>query len=507
MSSRYFVNLISISSALRVVCRGLIVSFLMSAVLGLATIDAIAAPATASLPDFTILVEKIGPAVVNIRTTEQVQARVRNGLSPDVNSDELVEFFQRFFGFSIFPPQSERGQPYAVPDATVPLERNSGLGSGFIISSDGYILTNTHVLEEADNIYVRLVDKREFKARLIGADARTDIALIKIDANNLPVAAIGDSNKVRVGEWVLAIGSPFGFDSTVTAGIVSAKARTTGSDYLPFIQTDVAVNPGNSGGPLINMQGEVIGINSQIYSRTGGFMGISFAIPIDEAMRVVKQLKATGRVVRGRLGVVVSPVTQDVADLLGLPHANGALINRVEPASPAAHAGIQAGDIILKFDGKSIDNASGLSRLVGESKPGARATVSVWRKGKIHHLPVTIAQEQLTTQLAQSKKPASNESTKNPLGLIVRDIPEQQLKALKLKQGVWVEAVDGPKGPAARAGLRRGDIVLRVGDTDIVNAAQFNQVVRALNLSKRIAVLVRRDGITQFVPIQPHASK
>lgn len=506
MLSRYFVKLLSTPSALRAFCLGLVTIFLMSVMPGLATIDALAAPPppSASLPDFTILVEKVGPAVVNIRTTEQVQARVRNGLSADVNSDELVEFFQRFFGFSIFPPQSERGQPYAAPDTTVPIERNSGLGSGFIISADGYILTSAHVLEEADNIYVRLVDKREFKARLIGADVRTDIALIKIDANKLPVAAIGDSNKVRVGEWVLAIGSPFGFDSTVTAGIVSAKARTTGTEYLPFIQTDVAVNPGNSGGPLINMQGEVIGINSQIYSRTGGFMGISFAIPIDEAMRVVKQLKATGRVARGRLGVVVSPVTQDVADLLKLPRANGALINRVEPASPAAHSGIQAGDIVLKFNGKSIDNASDLSRLVGESKPGTHATVSVWRKGKIHHLPVTVAQEPSTIEFAQSKKPASNELAKNSLGLGVSDIPEQQLKALKLKQGVWVEAVNGP---AARAGLRKGDVVLRVGDTDIVNAAQFNQIARALNLSKRIALLVRRNGITQFIPVQPQAGK
>ncbi len=510
MLSRYSVKPISTLSALyagvKNLCLGFTVMLLASTVPGLVSIDANAAPAAATLPDFTRLVEKVGPAVVNIRTTEQVQTEVNNGLPSDIDSDELSEFFQRFFGFQILPQDFQHRRRNTAPN-TAPVERDNGLGSGFIISADGYVLTSTHVVEDADNIYVRLVDKREFKAKLIGADARTDIALLKIDANHLPVASIGDSNKVRVGEWVLAIGSPFGFDSTVTAGIVSAKGRNTVSEYLPFIQTDVAVNPGNSGGPLINMRGEVVGINSQIYSRTGGYMGISFAIPIDEAMRVVKQLKASGKVMRGLLGVFVSSVTQDVANLLGLPRSSGVLVSRVESGGPAAQAGIQAGDIILKFNGKAVENTGDLSYRVGETRPGMRATVSVWRKGKIHHLPITVAQEQSAKSAQQASRktplPAATPA-KNALGLVVSDIPPQQLKALKLKQGVQVEAVEGP---AARAGLQKGDVVLRVGDTDILNTAQFNQMVRTLNLFRRVAVLVHRDGVTQFVPLQPQVSK
>ncbi|MBN9114634.1 MAG: trypsin-like peptidase domain-containing protein, partial [Pandoraea sp.] len=287
-----------------------------------------AAPLVSNLPDFTQLVDRVGPAVVNIRTTERV-SRSQSGLPPGMDGD-MAELFRRFFGVPL--PQQpgpkggtpRRGQPQ--PDE----EQNSGVGSGFIVSADGYILTNAHVVDGAESIYVTLTDKREFKAKLMGADKRTDVAVVKVDAKDLPTVPVGDSNKLRVGEWVVAIGSPFGLDNTVTAGIVSAKGRDTG-DYLPFIQTDVAVNPGNSGGPLINMRGEVVGINSMIYSQTGGFMGISFAIPIDEVMRVADQLKKSGKVVRGRIGVAISEVSKEVADSLGLPRAQGALVRSIEP--------------------------------------------------------------------------------------------------------------------------------------------------------------------------------
>ncbi|HEY4801212.1 MAG TPA: Do family serine endopeptidase, partial [Paraburkholderia sp.] len=364
-----------------------------------------AAPA-ANLPDFADLVDKVGPSVVNIRTTTRVST-VQRGLPPGMDQGDMSEFFRRFFGIPL--PQgpqggqgggqggSQGGSPGggsdSGPDSGNDTEQNSGVGSGFILSSDGYVMTNAHVIDDADSIYVTLTDKREFKAKLIGVDDRTDVAVVKIQAANLPAVTMGDSNKVRVGEWVVAIGSPFGLENTVTAGIVSAKGRDTG-DYLPFIQTDVAVNPGNSGGPLINMQGEVIGINSQIYSRTGGFMGISFAIPIDEAMRVADQLKSTGKVTRGRIAVAIGEVTKDVADSLGLPKAQGALVSSVEPGGPADKAGIQPGDIILKFNGASVDAATDLPRMVGDTKPGTKATVTVWRKGATRELPITIAEMQ-----------------------------------------------------------------------------------------------------------------
>ncbi|HEM8498655.1 TPA: PDZ domain-containing protein, partial [Burkholderia multivorans] len=300
---------------------------------------------------------------------------------------------------------------------------------------------------------------------------------------------------------VVAIGSPFGLDNTVTAGIVSSKSRNTG-DYLPFIQTDVAVNPGNSGGPLINMQGEVIGINSQIYSRTGGFMGISFAIPIDEAMRVADQLKATGKVTRGRIAVAIGEVTKDVADSIGLPKAEGALVSSVEPGGPADKAGVQPGDIILKFNGRAVDTASDLPRMVGDTKPGTKATVTVWRKGQARDLPITIAETPSdTTAKADPRKNAPQKPRQsNALGLTVSDLSADQLKALKLKNGVQVDGVDGP---AARAGLQRGDIVLRVGDTDITSAKQFAEVTSQLDAQKAVAVLVRRGDNTQFVPVRP----
>ncbi|HEY1997903.1 DegQ family serine endoprotease [Paraburkholderia sp.] len=486
-----------------------------------------AAPA-ANLPDFTDLVDKVGPAVVNIRTTTRVSSSGGNthGLPPGMDDGDMSEFFRRFFGIPL--PQ-QPGSPHGgggdngsgngsgsdngssngnggsggnqdTPDNS-DSEQSSGVGSGFILSSDGYVMTNAHVVDDADNIYVTLTDKREFKAKLIGVDDRTDVAVVKISAANLPAVTIGDSNKVRVGEWVVAIGSPFGLENTVTAGIVSAKGRDTG-DYLPFIQTDVAVNPGNSGGPLINMQGEVIGINSQIYSRTGGFMGISFAIPIDEAMRVADQLKTSGKVTRGRIAVAIGEVTKDVADSLGLPTAEGALVSSVEPGGPADKAGVQPGDIILKFNGHSVDTATDLPRMVGDTKPGTKATITVWRKGQTRDLPVTIAEMQpdKTAKTDEKQAPPPKQRATNALGVAVSDLSSDQQKTLKLKGGVQVDQVDGP---AARVGLQKGDIILRVGDTDIVSAKQFDAVTSHLDPQKMVALLVRRGDNTQFVPLRP----
>ncbi|WP_109478078.1 DegQ family serine endoprotease [Paraburkholderia sp. C35] len=488
------------------------------ACLPLAPHTASAAPA-ANLPDFTDLVDKVGPAVVNIRTTAKVSNSTR-GLPPGMDDGDMSEFFRRFFGIpmpnspqSPGTPNSPRGggggggsdQDQSPDSGGGDTEQNSGVGSGFILSSDGYVMTNAHVIDDADTIYVTLTDKREFKAKLIGVDDRTDVAVVKINAANLPTVQIGDSNKVRVGEWVVAIGSPFGLENTVTAGIVSAKGRDTG-DYLPFIQTDVAVNPGNSGGPLINMQGEVIGINSQIYSRTGGFMGISFAIPIDEAMRVADQLKTSGKVTRGRIAVAIGEVTKDVADSLGLPKAQGALVSSVEPGGPADKAGVQPGDIILKFNGHNVDTATDLPRMVGDTKPGTKATITLWRKGQTRDVPVTVAemQPEKTAKADQKKAPTPKPRASNALGVAVSDIPADQMKSLKLHNGVQVDAVDGP---AARVGLQRGDIILRVGDTDITSAKQFEDVTSHLDASKMVALLVRRGENTQFVPIRPRATK
>ncbi|MDR5870465.1 DegQ family serine endoprotease [Caballeronia sp. LZ062] len=485
-----------------------------------------AAAPTVNLPDFTSLVDKVGPSVVNIRTTSRVgSSGEMRGLPPGLDEGDMSEFFRRFFGIPMpGQPGSPRGNgggggggnggggsggdqgkggSRSIPpdDSQDNSEQSSGVGSGFILSTDGYVMTNAHVVDDADTIYVTLTDKREFKARLVGVDERTDVAVVKISASNLPAITIGDSNKVRVGEWVLAIGSPFGLDNTVTAGIVSAKGRDTG-DYLPFIQTDVAVNPGNSGGPLINMAGEVIGINSQIYSRTGGFMGISFAIPIDEAMRVADQLKTTGKVTRGRIAVAIGEVTKDVADSLGLPKAQGALVSSVEAGGPADKAGIQPGDIILKFNGANVDTATDLPRMVGDSKPGMKATITIWRKGQSRDLPITIAEMQpdKVAKTEQRRAPQPKERASNSLGLAVSDIPADQKKALKLTSGVQVDAVEGP---AARAGFQKGDIIMRIGDTDITSAKQFESVAQGLDASKMVAILVRRGDNTQFVPVRP----
>ena len=467
-------------------------------VLYLPAVGGMAAPATAApaagLPDFTGLVERVGPGVVNIRTT----AKARTAQGPQSGMDpEMEEFFRRFFGVPLPRPQpdSPRGRRQAPEEEEVP----RGVGSGFIVSPDGYVLTNAHVVEGADDVYVTMTDKREFKAKIIGSDKRTDVAVVKIEANNLPRLPIGDSSKLRAGEWVIAIGSPFGLDNTVTAGIVSAKSRDTG-DYLPLIQTDVAVNPGNSGGPLLNMQGEVVGINSQIYSRSGGYMGISFAVPIDEAMRVAEQLRTSGKVTRGRIGVQIGEVTKDVSESLGLQRAHGALVQRVEPGGPAEKGGLEAGDVITKYNGTEIEKASDLPRLVGATKPGSQATVTVWRKGNSRDMKLSVAELEPEQTARAEEKRGTPAPVTNALGLGVTDLTDAQKKEMRLEGGVAVETAEGA---AARAGLREGDIVLRVNNTDIQDSKQFQAVISKLEPKRTVLLLVRRGEASQFVTVKP----
>ncbi len=454
------------------------------------------------LPDFTDLVEQVGPAVVNIRTTERVRGGQRGG-APEMD-EEMQEFFRRFFGTppGQLPgrPDPRRGDPrQQAPDQ----EQQRGVGSGFIFTPDGYVMTNAHVVDGADEVYVTLTDKREFKAKIVGTDRRTDVAVVKIEASGLPSVKIGDVSKLKVGEWVMAIGSPFGLDNTVTAGIVSAKARETG-EFVAFIQTDVAINPGNSGGPLINMRGEVVGINSQILSRSGGFMGVSFAIPVDEATRVADQLRATGRVVRGRIGVQIGEVTKDVAESLGLGKAAGALVRSVESGGPADKAGVEPGDIITRFEGKPVDRSSDLPRLVGGTKPGSKASLQVFRRGSAKDLSVTVAE----LEPERSRRAAAPEGKPTPapsvavgaLGLTLANLSEEQKRELKLKGGVRIEAVEAA---AARAGLREGDIVLSVANIEIADVKQFESVLAKLDKSKPVNVLFRRGEWAQYALIRP----
>jgi serine protease Do len=414
--------------------------------------------------------------------------------------EEMLEFFRRFGLPAPNMPRPGPRQRAPQQQDEQPREQSRGVGSGFFLTADGLIMTNAHVVEGADDVIVTLTDKREFKAKIIGSDRRTDVAVVKIDSKNLPTITLGGSSKVRVGEWVIAIGSPFGLENTVTAGIVSAIARDTG-DYLPLIQTDVAVNPGNSGGPLINMRGEVIGINSQIYSRSGGYMGISFAVPIDEAIRVSEQLKTMGRVVRGRIGVQIGEVTKEVAESLGLPRAAGALVARVEPGSPAEAAGVEAGDIITHFNSVGIEKSGDLPRLVGNTKPGSQSVISVWRKGAKKDLNVVVAELEAETKVVkkEEKKP-KQEQTLNALGLIVSDLSDAQKRELKLDGGVLIELADGP---ASRAGLQPGDVVVRLNNTDIKDAKQFNGLVAKLDTNKNALLLVRRGDSSQFIPLRP----
>ncbi|MEY3154944.1 MAG: Peptidase [Pseudomonadota bacterium] len=446
------------------------------------------------LPDFADLVEKVGPAVVNIRTIEK---RDPNAAARSEAEDPMAEFFRRFVPRPgpMPSPNGPRGRGGGTPD-----EVPRGVGSGFVITADGFILTNHHVVNGADEIIVTMTDRREFKAKLIGSDERTDVALLKVEASGLPRLSFGDSNKLRVGEWVVAIGSPFGLDSTVTAGIVSAKGRETG-EYLPFIQTDVAVNPGNSGGPLLNLRGEVVGINSMIYSRTGGFMGISFAIPIDEAQRVYEQLRSSGRVIRGRMGVGIAEVSKEVAEALGLPKAAGALVRNVERGSPAERAGLEAGDIILRYEGKPIERSSDLPRLVGGTKPGTKASLGIWRKGVAKDLVVVVAEAE-PDRSARSSTPraAPGAAPSNFLGLVVSELSDERRSQLRLRGGVQVDSADGA---AARAGIQAGDLILSINNQEIANLAQFNEVVAKLDRNRAVVALVRRGDSAQFVPIRP----
>jgi serine protease Do len=433
-------------------------------------------------------------SVVNIRTTEAVPVR-RSPMGPGGDPSDL---FRWFFGPDFMPPgfaqpqqRQHRGQPRQQPqERTVP----RGIGSGFVISADGYILTNNHVVDNSNGIFVTMTNGKEYKAKVIGKDARTDIALLKIDATGLKPLTIGDSDKLKKGQWVLAIGSPFGLDSTVTAGIVSAINRDTG-DYLPFIQTDVAVNPGNSGGPLINLQGQVVGINSQIISRSGGFMGISLAIPIDEVMRVVEQLKAHGKVTRGRIGVQITEVQEDVAKALGLSQDQGALVSSVDPDGPAAKAGVHPGDVITAFNGEKIRHMTDLPRLVGATNPGTDVTLQVWRKGKTVELKAKVAElDEKAADTQDQEAPAATATDR--LGLQVKALPSDA----GTDQGVVVEQADGA---AADAGIEAGDIILRINDTDITSPAQYAKVVKGLEKSRPAVLLVSRDQQSSWVIIKP----
>ena len=461
------------------------------------------APASAQLrvlPDFTELVEQVGPSVVNIRTLEKVAARPRLGNGGAID-EEMLEFFRRF-GVPIpnIPrqpgPRSNRPQPQEE-------EQPRGVGSGFILTTDGYIMTNAHVVDGADEVLVTLTDDREFKARIVGTDKRTDVAVVKIDATGLPAVKVGDVGRLKVGEWVMAIGSPFGLKNTVTAGIVSAKARDTG-DYLPFIQTDVAINPGNSGGPLINMRGEVVGINSQIYSRSGGFMGISFAIPMDEAIRVSDQLRTSGRVSRGRIGVQIDQVTKDVAEAIGMAKPSGALVRGVEAGSPADKAGIEAGDIIIRFDGKSIDRHSDLPRLVGNIKPGTRSNLTVFRRGSTKELTITVGEvesEQVAQRSADKDEKPKASTAGQALGLTVSELPDAQKKELKLKGGVKVDAV---AEAAQRAGIREGDIITAIANYEVNTMKDFESALSKADRTKPINILFRRGDWVQYAVIRPN---
>lgn len=448
-----------------------------------------AAPPLRVLPDFTPLVEGNTPAVVNISTTQVVR---HPAAGPDTKMPQAPEgnapfndFLRRYFGEEELPPE---------------FFDNRSLGSGFLVSSDGFILTCAHVVENATEILVRLTDRREFTAKVIGADRRSDVALLKIDATALPQVRIGDPEKVRVGEWVLAIGSPFGFESSATVGIVSAKGRSLPREnYVPFIQTDVAINPGNSGGPLFNMKGEVIGINSQIYSRTGGFMGLSFAVPIDIAMQVSKQLKSSGHVKRGWIGVSIQDVTRELAESFGMQRPYGALIADILPEGPAAKSALRVGDIVVEYDGHRIKLSADLPPLVGQTEPGTRTKLGIIRSGQPQSVSVTIAE--LPEETAEIRPaPASGSERPGVLGMQLKDLTSVQRKQLGVSQGVLVERVAA--GPAHKAGVRPGDVILQVQGRPIRSAAELQGLAPQLTHSKPVPVLVRRGAAALFLALR-----
>lgn len=457
-----------------------------TAMAGLALAATLSAPVLAKdVVDVADLVERQGPAVVNISTTKLVK-RGQEGM-PFVMPDEedMQEFFRKFF-----PPGGPGGQ--GGPMQEIPAR---GAGSGFIVSSDGYILTNAHVVKNADEVVVKLIDKRKFTAKVVGTDTRTDVAVLKIPAGNLPTVKLGDPTKLRVGEAVAAIGSPFGFENSVTAGIVSAKGRSLPSEnYVPYIQTDVPINPGNSGGPLFNMKGEVVGINSQIYSRSGGYQGVSFAIPIDVAMEVVGQLKSGGKVSRGWLGVVIQEVTADLAESFGLDRPRGALVAQVQPDSPAARAGLQAADVILEFNGKPVENSGDLPRMVSMAKPGAQTPATVWRKGKSLQLNVVLGELPGETAQGEGESKAFSRG-----GLALSELNAEQKRALDLTHGLRVEEATGD---AARAGIRSGDIILAVNNTKVASVDAFRKAIATVAVGKSAAILVRRGDGSLYIPLK-----
>lgn len=442
-----------------------------------------------ALPEFTELVAENGDSVVNISTTNKQQQAASSMLPPGMEIPEgsgIEDFFKKFFD--------------GAPGMPAPRESES-LGSGFVLSEDGFILTNHHVIKDAEEIIVRFSDRSEMEAELLGSDERSDVALLKVDASGLNAVDLGDSNELQVGEWVLAIGSPFGFDYSATAGIVSALGRSLPSDsYVPFIQTDVAINPGNSGGPLFNLDGEVIGINSQIYSRTGGFMGVSFAIPIDTVMNVVAQIKDQGYVSRGWLGVVIQDVTRELAESFGLDKPSGALVSRVVADSPAAAAGFKAGDVILEFDGKEVETSSDLPPIVGRTRVGKSVDVTVMRDNKHETIQVTIEELPEEQELASSSSKPGRFVAEN-LSMEVADIrPEQREKLDVQEGGVIVMKVE--KGPAISAGIRPGDVILSLNNVQLSDAHQFVEVAENLPVDKSIPVLIQRSGQSQFMALK-----
>ena len=445
--------------------------------------------AAAELPDFTELVKKSSPAVVNISTTQKVE-RSRPELPPGLEIPKegpWQDFFRHFFG---------------NPEEGGPRQREArSLGSGVVISEDGYILTNGHVVEEADEIVVRFRDRKEFQAELIGVDPRSDVALIKVDAEGLPTAKIGDMSGVEVGQWVAAIGSPFGFDQSVSVGVVSALGRSLPSEtYVPFIQSDVAINPGNSGGPLFNLDGEVIGINSQIFSRTGGYMGLSFAIPVDVAMNVVEQLKEKGYVSRGWLGVLIQDVTRDLAESFGMKKPAGALVAKVVPDSPAEDSGLQVGDVIIRFNGERVHSSSDLPPLVGQTGVGSDANVEIIREGNRKDLEVTIGELPEEDEMKHAQRSPKQPESGRKLGLVVESLSKEEKSELELENGVRVQEVQ--PGPARSAGVRPGDVIVKLNNEDVTGVEQFERTVKELPRGKSVPMLIQRGSGPMFLALR-----
>jgi serine protease Do len=482
--------------------RSLALALAMSLATGVTAVAAVSTVATAQstpstapqmvvgLPDFTNLVEQVGPAVVNIEAKIGGNVATRGQLPDDA---EIPEFFRRFFGPGMpMPPGAPRG---------------TSMGTGFVISGDGYVLTNHHVVAGADEVRVRMTDRREFIAKVVGSDEQSDVALLKIDARGLPALRVGESRALKPGQWVVAIGSPFGLDQSVTAGIVSAVGRAnpfSGQRYVPFIQTDVAINRGNSGGPLLDTRGQVVGINSQIFSNSGGYMGVSFAIPIDVAMSAVQQLKSNGRVSRGQLGVGIEGLDRDDADALGLPDTRGALVNAIQPGSPAEKAGLERMDVIRTFNGTAINDASDLPPLVGALPPGTRANVTVLRDGRSRDLSVVLSElDEGPAPVVASAEPAAVHA--NPLGIVGDDLDAADRRRLGLDpgEGVAIARIEGVA--ARRAGLQPGDVILAVGRVPVGNGAALNQQLKALRPGQAVMLLVRRGNATQYIAVTPRA--